>query len=218
MKRILSIVLLLLTLAPATMMQAQTEQNKPQARRERPQSGMQTQRLARQMAQQLKLSGDTATWFTQLYTEYQDTLRAVRFRMPRTQGKRAVQMSAEAAKAQIEALLTANERAAAIKRSYATRFAEQLTPQQVLKVLTFNPQQQMLQRQINPRQGFAPMGGQGMPGMPGEEHNFKAGDDKFQLLHPATVPHAQFEHASKIGMGSLNYELRRLIIEEGEGE
>ena len=52
MKRILSIVLLLLTLAPATMMQAQTEQNKPQARRERPQSGMQTQRLARQMAQQ----------------------------------------------------------------------------------------------------------------------------------------------------------------------
>ena len=47
MKRILSIVLLLLTLAPATMMQAQTEQNKPQARRERPQSGMQTQRLAR---------------------------------------------------------------------------------------------------------------------------------------------------------------------------
>ncbi|MCI7314671.1 MAG: hypothetical protein PUI86_04705 [Bacteroidales bacterium] len=167
MKRILSIVLLLLTLAPATMMQAQTEQNKPQARRERPQSGMQTQRLARQMAQQLKLSGDTATWFTQLYTEYQDTLRAVRFRMPRTQGKRAVQMSAEAAKAQIEALLTANERADAIKRSYAARFAEQLTPQQVLKVLTFNPQQQMLQRQINPRQGFAPMGGQGMPGMPG---------------------------------------------------
>lgn len=167
MKRILSIVLLLLTLAPATMMQAQTEQNKPQARRERSQSGMQTQRLARQMAQQLKLSGDTATWFTQLYTEYQDTLRAVRFRMPRTQGKRAVQMSAEAAKAQIEALLTANERADAIKRSYATRFAEQLTPQQVLKVLTFNPQQQMLQRQINPRQGFAPMGGQGMTGMPG---------------------------------------------------
>ena len=76
-------------------------------------------------------------------------------------------MSAEAATAQIEALLTATERAAAIKRSYAARFAEQLTPQQVLKVLTFNPQQQMLQRQINPRQGFAPMGGQGMTGMPG---------------------------------------------------
>ena len=57
-----------------------------------------------------------------------------------------------------------------------------------------------------------------MPGMPGEEHNFKAGDDKFQLLHPATAPHAQFEHAHRIGMGSLDYELRRLVIAEGEGE
>lgn len=164
MKRILSLVLLLLTLAPATQMQAQTEQSKPQVRRERSQNGMQSQRVARMMAQQLKLNGDTATWFTQLYTEYQDTLHAVRFRMPRTQGKRGVQLSNEAATAQIEAALTANERAAAIKRSYAARFAEQLTPQQVLKVLTFNPQQQMQQRQINPRQGFAPMGGQGMPG------------------------------------------------------
>ena len=56
------------------------------------------------------------------------------------------------------------------------------------------------------------------PGSPFIEHHFKAGDDKFALLHPHTTPHAQFEHGAKIGMGSLDYELRQIEIEEGEGE
>ncbi len=51
-----------------------------------------------------------------------------------------------------------------------------------------------------------------------EEHHFHEGDDKFQLLHPAAAPHAQSEHGAKIGMGSLDYELRTIHIEEGEGE
>ncbi len=54
-------------------------------------------------------------------------------------------------------------------------------------------------------------------GVADEEH-FHEGDDKFALLHPVTRPHAQFEHAAAIGMGSLDYELTTLEIEEGEGE
>ncbi len=55
-------------------------------------------------------------------------------------------------------------------------------------------------------------------GMPGEPHHFHAGDDKFKMTHPHTVPQAQFEHGEKIGMGSCDYELRTIEIEEGEGE
>lgn len=51
-----------------------------------------------------------------------------------------------------------------------------------------------------------------------DEHHFHAGDDKFALLHPVTHPHSQFEHAAELGMGSLDYELEKLNIEEGEGE
>lgn len=50
------------------------------------------------------------------------------------------------------------------------------------------------------------------------KQHFHAGEDKFALLHPQTAPHAQFEHGEKIGMGSTDYELRRIYIEEGEGE
>jgi uncharacterized Fe-S center protein len=55
-------------------------------------------------------------------------------------------------------------------------------------------------------------------GMPGEEHHFHSGDDKFALLHPQSMPHAQFEHGEKIGMGSTDYELRTIDIPKGEGE
>lgn len=55
-------------------------------------------------------------------------------------------------------------------------------------------------------------------GMAGEPHHFHAGDDKFKMLHPQTEPQVQFEHGEKIGMGTANYELRTIEIEEGEDE
>lgn len=49
-------------------------------------------------------------------------------------------------------------------------------------------------------------------GLPCGEHRLKPGDDKFKLLHPATEPMAQMEHAEKMGLGSMNYELEKVVI------
>ena len=55
-------------------------------------------------------------------------------------------------------------------------------------------------------------------GSPFVHPHMRAGDDKFAMLHPTTAPHAQFEHGEKIGMGSTDYELKEIYIEEGDGE
>ena len=49
-------------------------------------------------------------------------------------------------------------------------------------------------------------------GMPGEEHRFHRGDDKFAQLYPECEPHAQFQHGEKIGLGSMDYELRAIAV------
>ncbi|MGI6075936.1 MAG: DUF362 domain-containing protein [Pyramidobacter sp.] len=55
-------------------------------------------------------------------------------------------------------------------------------------------------------------------GMPGEEHHFHSGDDKFAKLYPECEPHAQFEHGEKIGLGTTAYELFTLEPPKEEEE
>ncbi|MDD4801833.1 MAG: DUF362 domain-containing protein [Syntrophomonas sp.] len=51
----------------------------------------------------------------------------------------------------------------------------------------------------------------GFPAMPGSviEH-LKAGEDKFEAVHPGIYWQAQLEHAERIGLGSMEYELIEL--------
>lgn len=119
------------------------------------------EKRAKQLARQFKLDDAATEWFVPLYVEYSDTLRAVRARLPRS--RELDKLSDADAATAAESLFTAEERAAALKRSYYVRFKEKLTPQQALRL--FVPQAPARRSNANRGAFGGPQGGPG--GFPG---------------------------------------------------
>lgn len=161
--------LLLLTLALTTA-SAQRGNDRENERKER------IERRAKNMAENLKLDDATATWFQNLYVEYQNQLsdvrRAAMQKMPRP-GKKAAEADEEdgtqmkekemkkltdaEAEQAILAGFERQEKELAVKREYYKRFSEKLTPRQLVRIFVERP-----------RAGQVRQGGRGgFPGGPG---------------------------------------------------
>lgn len=117
------------------------------------------EKMAKQMARQLKLDDATKDWFVPLYVEYNDSLRSARGEMPKA--KEVDDLTEEEATAALEGMFAATERTVAVKLNFYARFKEKLTAQQVLRV--FMPAQRKRTSNTNSRRG--PGGGPG--GFPG---------------------------------------------------
>lgn len=164
MKKKITYLMLALLIGTAASATAQVASS---ARQGKGRPGM--ERMAEQMAKNLKLDEATTAWFVPIYKEYQDTLRAVR-RTATRPGKN--KMTDADVTAFIEKSFSATESEVALKRQYYARFKEKLTPVQLMSI--FNrpaggqqqPRQGQGPRPGGQRQGF----GQGMPdGGPGQD-------------------------------------------------
>ena len=126
------------------------------------------EKRAKQLARQFKLDDAATEWFVPLYVEYSDTLRAVRARLPRS--RELDKLSDADAATAAESLFTAEERAAALHRSYYARVKEKHTPPQTLR--RFVPQAPARRSNANRGAFGGPQGGPGRfpgggPGMGG---------------------------------------------------
>ena len=137
------------------------------------------EKRAKDQAKELKLDKETSLWFTNLYIEYQEQLRAVRKEamkdMPKpskpeknddddddspenVKEKEMKKFTDEQAEKFILGGFDVAEKEVAVKRDYYNRFREKLTPKQLLRIFS---QRRGGLRGGNGRQGRRPMGGQG---------------------------------------------------------
>lgn len=160
MKKIVFAVVLALV---ATAAAGQNNGENPAARR-----AEMTQKRAAQLVKIMHLTDEDETWFTQLYTEYQDSLRALRAAL-RPEGqpeevngmKEIKKLTDEEAQKMVANQFTMEEKQVAVKRAYYERFSQRLTPKQLV-VVFMSPA--MGNRQ---RDGQQPQQGGRYPGMPG---------------------------------------------------
>ena len=139
------------------------------------------EKRAAQLVKNMKLTDEDETWFTQLYTEYQDTLFALRQALrPQSQPeevngmKEMKQFSDLEASQMIENQFKMEEQQVAVKRVYYAKFQERLTPKQMMLVFmgpAMNRQNKNNQNGDDfPRRGMGgfggPMGGPGFGGGP----------------------------------------------------
>lgn len=164
--------LTLLLAAFATAAFAQSEQREdPAARR-----AEMTQKRAAALIKTMRLTDEDEAWFTQLYTEYQDTLNALRAALrPKRQPeevnamKDMKKLSDEEVSQMILNQFTMEEQQVAVKRAYYEKFSTRLTPKQMM-LLFMSPamggqRQQQGQQQDGMRRGWGgPGGGFGGPG------------------------------------------------------
>lgn len=165
MKRILTTLLVALTLGAGMQLQARNEQ----VNDEREDKAEMQEKRATRLAQQLKLDEETTDWFVPLYVAYQDSLQAVKAEAQLPDGKKQKDITDEEALALIEATLTQSEQEVAVKRAFLEQFKEKLDGKSLVFVFIMSERQP---NQGNNRQGGqGNRGGQGggMPqgGMPG---------------------------------------------------
>ena len=128
------------------------------------------ERMAKQMANELKLDDETSAWFKPIYIEMQDTLMSIR-KEGRLDRERRNNLTDEEAAAWVEASFANEMRLVIVKRSYYDRLKTRLTPKQLLAVFS-QPGQENRQRpswQGDRNQQGGPGGWHrgGFPGGPG---------------------------------------------------
>lgn len=160
----------------ATTALAQSEQREnPAARRTE-----MIQKRAAQLVKAMRLTDEDESWFTELYTEYQDSLYALRQALrPQSQPeevngmKDMKKISDEEASQMILNQFTMEEQQVAVKRAYYEQFKNRLTPKQLMLVFMGpamgGQRQQQGQQQDGMRRGwggpgFGGPGGWGGPG------------------------------------------------------
>lgn len=125
------------------------------------------QRMAEQLAKEMKLDNTTKEWFIPLYVEYRDTLMATQ-RAKRIEDKELQKLSDEAVSTLIQESFTREESVVALKRTYLAKFSEKLTVKQVYKVMIAGQRprggDQLRQRQGGNGEGFPGGGPGGFPG------------------------------------------------------
>ncbi len=95
-----------------------------------------TERMATQVAKNLKLDDETAEWFKPVYVEMQDSLRNIRrnARADRKQLSKDNAPTEEEAAQLIEENFEAAEKETAVKRVYYSKLRERLTAVQLLQI------------------------------------------------------------------------------------
>ena len=130
-----------------------------------------TAKRAAQLIKNMKLTDEDEDWFTQLYTEYQDSLFALRMSLrPHSQPeevngmKEMKQFTDEEATKMLENQFQMEEKQVSVKRAYYAKFKERLTPKQMMLVFMGPP---MNLRGKDNNQNQMPMPPHPMPGFGG---------------------------------------------------
>ncbi len=93
------------------------------------------ERMAKQMANELKLDDETTAWFKPIYMEMLDTLMTIR-KEGHLDRERRNNLTDDEAAAWVEASFANEMRLVLVKRSYYDRLKTRLTPKQLLAVFT----------------------------------------------------------------------------------
>lgn len=130
-------------------------------------AGERIERMAREQAKQLQLTGDDATWFTNLFVEYQTELRKVRQAAmkdmphpkkgkkkddamngeePQLKDKEMKKLTDEEADKLILAGFDRTEKELAVKRAFYPRFREKIPANKLLRLFVNNNLQRAGQR------------------------------------------------------------------------
>lgn len=127
-----------------------------------------TQKRAAQLVKAMRLTDEDESWFTELYTEYQDTLNALRQALrPQSQPeevngmKDMKKISDDEALQMIQNQFTMEEKQVAVKRAYCEKFATRLTSKQLMLVFmgpAINGNRQREGQQQGGRMPGMPMG------------------------------------------------------------
>lgn len=123
------------------------------------------QKMTERVAKNLKISDETAQWFTQTYTAYLLALEEVQTMYPRTKAVNENTTNEELL-ANIENSFKRSEATASVKRTFLAVFSEKLTPAQLHEL--FIPTRQSRMNGRGGQGGFGgrmPRGGEGFPPM-----------------------------------------------------
>lgn len=156
----------------ATAAFAQNEQRSQNSEDMATRRAQMTKQRTTQLIKSMRLTDEDEAWFTQLYTEYQDTLNALRDALrPQSQPEEVSGMkdmkkfSDEEASQMIANQFSMEEQQVAVKRAYYAKFSARLTPKQLMLIF-MGPamnrgQRQQGQQGDQMRRGFGGPGGWG---------------------------------------------------------